>query len=272
MKNLSSLAKIDLRGKKVLVRVDLNIPKSGTRIDDASRIKAIVPTIKKLFQKDAKVIILSHFGRPKKGIKKTLSLSYIVPELKRHLSFAKIIFCTDCVGEKVSRTIRNSKPSDIILLENLRFHNGEEKNDQTFSRLLSKNGDIYINDALSVSHRQHASVVGITKYLPAFAGLSLKEELDHLDRMLKKPKKPSLGIIGGSKISTKIAVIKGLTKKLDHLIIGGGMANTFMHNQGVRIGKSLYEENTERITSMICLLYTSPSPRDLSTSRMPSSA
>ena len=251
MKDLLSLVKTDLRRKRVLVRVDLNIPKCGEQVEDASRIEAIVPTIKRLFQKKAKIIILSHLGRPKQGTKNNLSLSSIIPELSKHLSFAKIIFCKDCIGTAVSQTIQRSQPNEIILLENLRFHDGEEKNDQTFARLLSKNGDIYVNDAFSVSHRQHASVVGITKHLPAFAGLSLKRELHHLDKILKKPKKPSLGIIGGSKISTKIGVIKGLTKKLDYLIIGGGMANTFIFNQGIRIGKSLYEKNTEKITSMI---------------------
>ena len=140
MKDLLSLVKTDLRRKRVLVRVDLNIPKCGEQVEDASRIEAIVPTIKRLFQKKAKIIILSHLGRPKQGTKNNLSLSSIIPELSKHLSFAKIIFCKDCIGTAVSQTIQRSQPNEIILLENLRFHDGEEKNDQTFARLLSKNG------------------------------------------------------------------------------------------------------------------------------------
>jgi len=251
MKDLSSLAKIDLSKKRIFVRVDLNIPKYGKRVEDSSRIQAIVPTIKKLFQKKGKIILLSHLGRPKGSFKKNLSLSSIIPELRKHLSFTKVVFCKNCIGKSVTQAIQESKPNEIVLLENLRFHNGEEKNDENFAKLLSENSDIYVNDAFSVSHRSHASIVGITKYLPSFAGLSLARELYYLEKILKKPKRPSLGIIGGSKISTKIGIIKELTKKLDSLIIGGGMANTFIFNKGFKLGQSLYEKNTKKITDMI---------------------
>ncbi|UTP39402.1 phosphoglycerate kinase [Phenylobacterium sp. LH3H17] len=232
----------DLSGKRALVRVDLNVPMADGQVSDDTRLRAVVPTIAKLAKEGAKVVLLAHFDRPKGKVVPEMSLKPIAPALAEVLG-APVAFAADCVGEVAASAIATMKPGDVLLLENVRFHPGEEKNDPDFAKALAANGDLYVNDAFSAAHRAHASTEGIARMLPAYAGEQMRRELEMLEAALGKPKRPVLGIVGGSKVSTKLDLLNNLVKKLDRLAIGGGMANTFLAAQGVDVGASLCEHD-----------------------------
>ena len=230
---------VDVRGKRVLVRCDLNVPVDGGRVTDATRLERLVPGLKALAKRGAKVIVLSHFGRPK-GVNPSLSLAPIATELGRLLG-QPIAFASDCIGEAAVKAVYALQPGSVAVLENLRFHKGEEKNDAEFAKALAASGDIFVGDAFSCAHRAHASTEGITHFLPSYAGPLLMEEINALRAALDKPQRPTVAVVGGAKVSTKIPVLENLLAKVDKLIIGGGMANTFLHAQGIAVGKSLCE-------------------------------
>ena len=231
---------IDVAGKRVIVRADLNVPVKDGKVTDATRLERVMPGLKSLADRGAKVIVVSHFGRPKGGPQADLSLKPIAAALQgllgRHVAFG-----ADCVGETAAATVGSLKNGDIAVLENLRFHKGEEKNDPAFAAELAKLGDIFVGDAFSCAHRAHASTEGLTHHLPSYAGPLLMEEIDALRTALEKPKRPTAAVVGGAKVSTKIPVLTNLVAKVDALIIGGGMANTFLQAMGTMVGKSLAE-------------------------------
>src|SRR5947208_11189343 len=236
-----TLDSANLSGKRVLVRVDLNVPMENGKITDATRIERIVPTIMEIGDKGGKVILLAHFGRPK-GRDPKESLKPVVAELhhilKRHVGFAD-----DCVGEAAEKAVAAMKDGDVLLLENTRFHKEEEKNDPAFADQLAKLGDIYVNDAFSAAHRAHASTEGLARKLPAYAGRSMQAELEALTKILQTPIRPLAAIVGGAKVSTKLDLLGSLLAKVDVLLIGGGMANTFLAARGYSVGKSLCERD-----------------------------
>ncbi|MCT4634938.1 MAG: phosphoglycerate kinase [Rickettsiales bacterium] len=227
--------------KRVFLRLDLNVPISNGKILDDTRIKSTLPSIEYLLKQNAKIIIASHFGRPKGKFEEKYSLEFLSNELAKRLN-QEVLFCPETIGNKAEEMSNNLQPKQILLLENLRFHPGETKNDSDFASNLAKLADFYINDAFSCCHRSHASIAEITEYLPSAAGLSLSKEIDNLTKYLSKPKKPMMAIIGGSKVSTKLDLLYNLIDKVDYLVIGGAMANTFLKSQGIAIGASLYEE------------------------------
>jgi len=238
----------NFKNKKILVRVDFNCPIRNGRVVDDSRIRAALPTIKYLVGRGAKIILISHLGKPKgerlgeyslRPVYKNLKLN-LRPEL-RSREIKNLKFVDDCIGEKVERAISAMKPSDVILLENLRFYKGEEDNDAQFAKNLASLADVYINDAFGCSHRAHASVVAVTEYLPSYAGFLLAAEIKNLSQVLDKPKYPFAMVMGGVKISTKIPVIKNLIKKADYILVGGALAHNFLKMMGYKIGKSIYE-------------------------------
>ena len=305
MLDVSNLKKITEKNKTVLIRFDLNVPLNS--IDDyiSDRIIRIRQPILNLLNGNNKVIILSHLGRPKGEIKDELSLQQLVPQLEKVLE-KKINFLPDCIGNEIKDKINSLENGTIILLENCRFYKEEEENDHDFAKQLSELADVYINDAFACSHRAHASIEAISHFMPSYCGDLLEEEMINLQEVIHKPLSPALTIIGGSKISTKITVLKNLSKKMDTIVIAGGMANNFLKYHGYNIQKSLHEENVDHLITEIldfssknncrlvlpidvvtadkisdkadtkesdlCLLYTSPSPRDATLSRMPSSA
>ena len=241
---------LTLKGKKVLLRVDLNVPmKSGT-ITETSRIEKILPTIKLLIEKEAKIIILSHIGRPKGKIVEGMSLEPISKKISEFLN-KEVLFDKNQINENTISKINKISNGSIMMLENIRFNEGEEINDKKFSKKIASLGDIYINDAFSCSHRTHASIEGITKHISSYFGLQITEEINALKRITSEIKKPVTLIIGGSKISTKIKIIKNLIKKFDDIIIVGGMANTMLKNTGSKIGKSIYEHDCENLIKEI---------------------
>ena len=231
---------IDVAGKRVIVRADLNVPVKDGKVTDATRLERVMPGLKALADRGAKVIVISHFGRPKGGPQADLSLKPIAEALQGLLG-RRVAFGADCVGEAAAATVGSLKNGDIAVLENLRFHNGEEKNDPAFAAELAKLGDIFVGDAFSCAHRAHASTEGLTHHLPSYAGPLLMEEIDALRTALEKPKRPTAAVVGGAKVSTKIPVLTNLVAKVDALIIGGGMANTFLQAMGTMVGKSLAE-------------------------------
>ena len=231
---------LDLNGKKVLLRVDLNVPMKDGAITETSRIEKIIPTINLLLEKQAKVIILSHIGRPKGKVIGGMSLKPISEKLSSLLK-KEVLFNNGVISENTRLEINKISNGSIIMLENIRFNEGEESNDSEFSKKISSLGDIYINDAFSCSHRSHASVEGITKYIPSYFGLQISEEIKVLKKITSEIKKPVSLIIGGSKISTKIKIINNLIKKFNNIIIVGGMANTMLKHTGVSVGKSICE-------------------------------
>ncbi|MGB6080052.1 MAG: phosphoglycerate kinase [Xanthobacteraceae bacterium] len=241
MSNFRTLDDVDVKGKRVLMRVDLNVPMDNGRVTDTTRLERIAPTITEISDKGGKVILLAHFGRPK-GRDAKDSLKPVAAELakviKRNLAFAE-----DCIGEPAEQAVAALKDGDILCLENTRFHKEEEKNDPAFVAQLAKLGDLWVNDAFSAAHRAHASTEGLGHKLPAYAGRTMQAELDALNKALEAPKKPVIAIIGGAKVSTKIDLLENLVKKVDALVIGGGMANTFLHAQGINVGKSLAEKD-----------------------------
>ena len=231
-----------LKGKKVLLRVDLNVPIKNGAITESSRIEKIIPTIKLLIEKEAKIIILSHIGRPKGKVVSEMSLEPISKKLADLLN-KEVLFNKNIINENTLSEINKISNGSIMMLENIRFNEGEESNDSKFSKKISSLGDIYINDAFSCSHRAHSSIEGITKYIPSYFGLQIAEEINALKKITAEIKKPVSLIIGGTKISTKIKIINNLIKKFDHIIIVGGMANTMLKHTGSKVGKSIYERD-----------------------------
>jgi phosphoglycerate kinase len=236
-----TLDEVDVKGKRVLVRVDLNVPVENGRVSDTTRIKRAAPTISEIADKGGKVILLSHFGRPK-GRDAAQSLKpfalAIASVLKRPVAFAE-----DCVGDRAAAAVEAMKPGDILCLENTRFHPGETRNDPDFVAQLAALGDIFVNDAFSVAHRAHASVEGLGRRLPTYAGRTMLGELEALTKVLQAPDRPLAAIVGGAKVSTKLGLLDSLLAKVDILLIGGGMANTFLAASGYSVGKSLCERD-----------------------------
>ncbi|MGD9979430.1 MAG: phosphoglycerate kinase [Hyphomonadaceae bacterium] len=229
--------------KAALVRVDFNVPMQDGAVSDDTRLRAAVPTIKALQAKGMKISLVAHFDRPKGKVVPEMSLKQILPALAQVLdSVDGLVFVDDCVGDGVKAALSAIPPGGVVLLENVRFHPGEEKNDPEFAKQLAANFDIYVNDAFSAAHRAHASTEGVAHILPAYAGKQMERELDALEAALGNPKRPVLGIVGGAKVSTKLELLQNLIDKLDRLAIGGGMANTFLYAQGVEIGASLAEK------------------------------
>jgi phosphoglycerate kinase len=241
MSAFRTLDHVDVKGKRVLVRVDLNVPVENGVVTDGTRIERMAHAITEIADKGAKVILLSHFGRPK-GRDLRNSLKPVAAEVA-HIIKRPVKFVDDCIGEAAERAVAAMKNGYIVCLENTRFHPGEEKNDPAFVAALAKLGDIFVNDAFSVSHRAHASTEGLAHVLPAYAGRTLQAELEAFEKVLDKPARPLTAIVGGAKISTKLDLLGHLLKKVDVLIIGGAMANTFLLAQGKKVGKSLVEAN-----------------------------
>jgi len=238
----NTLDDFEFEGKTVVLRADLNVPMEEGKVSDATRIDRVVPTIKELTSKGAKVVVISHFGRPKGEKKPEFSLRQIVPAMEKSLG-QKISFVDECVGPIAKNAIEEAKAGDVLLLENLRFHKEETDNNEVFAKELSELGDVYVNDAFSVSHRAHASTEGITKFLPSAAGRLMQTELEALNSALENPEKPVVAVVGGAKISTKLELIYNVVSKVDFLILGGGMATTFDYAQGMEVGMSLCEKD-----------------------------
>lgn len=230
----------NLNGKKVLVRCDFNVPVEGDQITDDIRIVEALPTIKFLKNAGAKVILCSHFGRPKDGPDPAFSLAPVAKNLSNHLN-QEVKLAPDCIGDATEKLVSSMANGDVLLLENVRFHKEETKNDPEFSKQLASLADIYVNDAFGSAHRAHASTEGVTKYLPAYAGFLIEKELEYFGKALTNPKRPFVAIIGGAKVSSKITVLKHLLEKVDALLIGGGMSYTFFKAQGFNVGKSICE-------------------------------
>src|SRR3979490_1619267 len=240
-KSFRTLDDVDVKDKRVLLRVDVNVPMENGRVTDATRVERVAPTITEISDKGGKVILLAHFGRPK-GPDPKESLKPVAAALAQGIN-KPVAFADDCVGDVAAAAVAAMKPGDILCLENTRFHREEEKNDPAFVAELAKLGDIWVNDAFSAAHRAHASTEGLGHKLPAYAGRTMQAELDALGKALEAPTKPVIAIIGGAKVSTKIGLLENLVSKVDALVIGGGMANTFLHAQGIAVGKSLAEKD-----------------------------
>jgi phosphoglycerate kinase len=232
----------DIAGKRVLLRVDLNVPMENGAVTDATRIDRVVPTINELADRGAKVLLLAHFGRPKGKRTAEDSLKPVVEPLAKALG-RPVAFVDDCIGADVAEVVENTGEGEVVLLENTRFHAGEEKNDPAFIDALAANGDLYVNDAFSAAHRAHASTEGLAHKLPAFAGRTMQAELTALESALGNPKRPVVAVVGGAKVSSKIDLLENLVGKVDVLVIGGGMANTFLAAAGYGVGKSLCEHD-----------------------------
>jgi phosphoglycerate kinase len=235
-----TLDDLDVAGKRVLVRVDFNVPMKGGVITDATRIERTMPTITELSKKGAKVILLSHLGRPDGAANPEFSLRPVAAKLAEILG-GPVEFAIDCIGEPAKTLISSMLGGDVALLENTRFHAGEEENDPAFVKALAENGDLYVNDAFSAAHRAHASTEGLARVLPSAAGRSMEKEIDYLAAALSNPVRPLIAVVGGAKVSTKIDLLMNLVGKADMLAVGGGMANTFLFAEGYSIGKSLCE-------------------------------
>jgi phosphoglycerate kinase len=239
--NKKTVRDIDLKDKRVLVRVDFNVPVAGGEVKDDTRIQAAVPTLKYILEQGPKTLVLmSHLGRPKGEAKPEFSLKPVVPVLSEQLG-AKVAFAEDCIGDVAKKAAENLPEGGVLLLENTRFHAGEKKNDEEMSKQLAELGDVYVNDAFGSAHRAHASTTGVAQHLPAVAGFLMEKELDFLVNAVEDPKRPFVAILGGAKVSDKIQVIEKLLGKADKLLIGGGMANTFLKAQGVEVADSLVE-------------------------------
>jgi phosphoglycerate kinase len=232
----------DLSGQRVLVRVDLNVPMKDGAVSDDTRLRAAVPTINELSDRQAIVLLLSHFGRPKGQKRPDMSTAQLVAPLHR-LTGRSVRFIEDCCGPEAERAIETMLPGNVGILENTRFHAGEEENDPGLARAMAALGDYYVDDAFSAAHRAHASTEGITHFLPSFAGRAMEAELNALERALGNPERPVAAVVGGAKVSTKLAVLGHLVEKVDHLVIGGGMANTFLAARGIDVGRSLCEHD-----------------------------
>jgi phosphoglycerate kinase len=240
MSSYSTLKDLEVAGKRVLVRVDFNVPMKDGEITDNTRIDRALPTIRELSKRGAKVILLSHFGRPKGKADPELSLKPVAAALSKLLG-GPVDFAEDCIGDPAKKAAKKLIDGDVLVLENTRFHPGEEKNDEDFVKALAENGDAYVNDAFSAAHRAHASTEGLAHLLPAAAGLAMERELDYLAAALSAPERPLVCVVGGAKVSTKIELLLNLVGRADVLIVGGGMANTFLFANGKNVGKSLCE-------------------------------
>jgi len=242
--NKKTIRDVDLSGKRVLVRVDFNVPLDGDTITDDTRIRAAIPTLKYILEQSPKAVILtSHLGRPKGERKPDMSLKPVVPVLSEQLGI-DVAFADDCVGEVADNAVASLADGGVILLENTRYHAGETKNDPEIAAQLAKHGDIFVNDAFGTAHRAHASNVGVADKLEAVAGFLLEKEIDYLDKTIENPEKPFVAILGGAKVAGKIDVIEALLSKVDKLLIGGGMANTFFAAQGREMAKSLVDKDS----------------------------
>ena len=242
MTAFKTLDQADLKGKRVLLRVDLNVPMENGVVADATRIDRVLPTITEIADKGGRVILLAHFGRPKGGRNEEDSLRPVAKALAEHLR-RPVAFADDCIGAAAAQAVAALVDGDVLLLENTRFHKGEEENDPAFVAALAENGDLYVNDAFSAAHRAHASTEGLAHKLPAYAGRAMQAELEALNQALGQPQRPVMAVVGGAKISTKLELLGNLLSKVDYLVIGGGMANTFLAAQGKAVGKSLCEDD-----------------------------
>jgi phosphoglycerate kinase len=242
MANFRTVDDLDVTGKRVLVRADLNVPMKDGHVTDASRIARQAPTIRQLAERGARVIVLSHFDRPKGKVVPSMSLAPIAPALAKQID-RPVAFADDCVGDVAKAAIAKLKDGDVLLLENTRFHKGEEANDLDFAKEIASLGDIFVNDAFSAAHRAHATTSALAYLLPSAAGCSMQAELEHLAKALDDPQRPVMAVVGGAKVSTKIALLENLIAKVDTLVIGGAMANTFFAAQGRNVGKSLHEKD-----------------------------
>jgi phosphoglycerate kinase len=240
LSKLKSIADADVSGKRVIVRADLNVPVADGKVSDATRLERILAGLQDLSRRGARVIVISHFGRPKNGPDPAFTLQPVAAKLGELLG-QNVVFIPACIGDEAEARVAALKPGQIAVLENLRFHGGEEKNEREFVDALARNGDIYVNDAFSAAHRAHASTAGLASVLPAYAGPLMLEEIGALRAVLDKPERPVAALVGGAKVSSKIPILKHLVGKVDKLIIGGGMANTFLMSHGVDVGKSLAE-------------------------------
>jgi phosphoglycerate kinase len=239
-----------LKGKRVLMRVDLNVPMENGRVTDATRIERVAPTIREVAARGAKVILLAHFGRPKGKREPKDSLEPVVPALGAALG-RSVAFAPDCVGPEAAKAVSALQDGDVLLMENTRYHAGEEKNDAGFADALATNGDVYVNEAFSAAHRAHASTEGLAHRLPAYAGREMQAELEALTKGLESPQRPVIALVGGAKVSSKIELLENLVAKVDMLVIGGGMANTFLHAQGKSVGTSLCEKDLAETATRI---------------------
>jgi phosphoglycerate kinase len=237
-----TLDDIGLAGKVVLVRVDINVPMDAGRVTDTTRIDKIRPTVEDVIARGGRVVLLAHFDRPKGRVVPSMSLGQLVPALEESLG-RRVVFGADCVGAVAVAAIAEAGPGDVVLLENTRFHPGEESNDPTFAAGMAALGDVFVNDAFSAAHRAHASTTGLAHLLPAAAGRLMEAELRALEAALGTPQRPVVAVVGGAKVSTKLDLLGNLVTKVDHLVIGGGMANTFLVAQGIEVGKSLAERD-----------------------------
>lgn len=236
---IRTLDDVAVKGKRVLLRLDLNVPMENGRVSDATRIERVLPTIREISQKGGRVVVLSHFGRPK-GPDPKESLKPVAEALGAQLG-QPVAFADDCVGDAAASAVKGLKDGDVLVLENTRFHPGEEKNDPAFAKEMAASGDIYVNDAFSAAHRAHASTEGLAHVLPAYAGRALQAELEALAKGLEAPARPVVAVVGGAKVSSKIDLLQNLVGKVEALVIGGGMANTFLHAIDIGVGKSLAE-------------------------------
>ncbi len=253
MAKFRTLDNLEVKSKRVLVRADLNVPVQDGKVTDTLRLERQAPTIRELSDKGAKVIVLSHFDRPKGKVVPSMSLKPIAPALAKAVG-KPVAFADNCIGPNARAAVDAMKEGDILLLENTRFHAGEEANDQAFTKEIAALGDIFVNDAFSAAHRAHATTTGLAYLLPSAAGRSMEAELRHLNKALGDPERPLMAVVGGAKVSTKITLLENLVKRVETLVIGGAMANTFLAAEGVNVGKSLYEadhlETARRVISL----------------------
>ncbi|HYJ59338.1 MAG TPA: phosphoglycerate kinase [Methyloceanibacter sp.] len=241
LSRIKTIDGVDVRGKRVLIRVDFNVPIEGGKVADPTRISRVLPTIAKLAHEGAKVIVLSHLGRPKGVISPETSLKPVADKMKELMAGTTVRFIGDCLGEEARNGLRTLRPGDVAVLENVRFYPGEEKNDPNFAKRLAEHGDLYVDDAFSSAHRAHASIEAITRLLPSYAGLLMMAEITALGEALETPERPVMAIVGGAKVSTKIEVLTNLVARMDTLVVGGGMANTFLLAKGMKLGASFAE-------------------------------
>src|SRR5271167_843573 len=254
MARFQTLDDIDVRGKQVLLRADLNVPVKNGVVTDATRIERLAPTIEALIEKGAKVIVMSHFGRPQGRPDAACSLRPLIAPLRKAISGREVAFAADCIGEEAKRVVAALRPGQVALLENLRFHEGEEANSPDFARALAELGDVYVDDAFSAAHRAHASIAALAHLLPAAAGKLMEAELSALSAALESPARPVLALIGGAKVSTKLDLLRFVIGKVDLIAIGGAMANTLLFAEGTEVGRSLCErdmaDNARRLLTL----------------------
>jgi phosphoglycerate kinase len=243
MARFRTLDDLDLRNKTVLLRADLNVPVKDGVVTDATRIERLAPTVEALIARGAKVVVMSHFGRPKDGPDPTLSLRPLITPLEKAIGGREVAFATDCIGEEAKRVVAALRPGEVALLENLRFHKGEETNSPEFARALAELGDLYVDDAFSAAHRAHASIAALAHLLPAAAGKLMEAELRALTAALETPVRPVMALVGGAKVSTKLDLLRFIIGKVDLMVIGGAMANTLLFAEGAEVGRSLCERD-----------------------------